>query len=105
MIFLNSASSAAALVFDLPLCTHTETEGKPREARVRNIIQKLRKNTIFNEHPVFKILFRHLLMVGKVAASSAPATDMTIPKSVNPFIFLLILNALFIQLTAHQFIN
>ena len=32
-----SASSAAALVFDLQLCTHTDSEGKPREARVRNI--------------------------------------------------------------------
>ena len=37
VIFLNSASSAAALVFYLSLCTHTDTEGKPREARVRNI--------------------------------------------------------------------
>ena len=38
VIFLNSASSAAvALVFDLPLCTLIDTEGKPREARVRNI--------------------------------------------------------------------
>ena len=37
VIFLNSASSTAALVFGLPLCTHTDTEGKPREARVRNI--------------------------------------------------------------------
>ena len=50
VIFLNSASSAAALVFDLPLCTHTE--GKPREARVRIIFQNLRNNTIFNGHPV-----------------------------------------------------
>ena len=40
--------SAAVLVFDLPLCTHTDTEGKPREARVRNILE----NIIFNEHPV-----------------------------------------------------
>ena len=52
MIFLNSASSAAALVFDLPLCTHTDNEGKPREAKERNILENLRKNTIFNEHPV-----------------------------------------------------
>ena len=37
MIFLNSASSAAALVFDLPLCTDIDTEGKLREVRVRNI--------------------------------------------------------------------
>ena len=33
--FLNSASSAAALVFYLPsMCTHTGTEGKQRKARV-----------------------------------------------------------------------
>ena len=38
VIFLNSASSAAALVFYLPgVCTHTDTEGKQRKARVRNI--------------------------------------------------------------------
>ena len=52
MIFLNSASSAAAPVFDLPLCTHTDTEGKPEKARVQNIFLNLRKNTIFNEHTV-----------------------------------------------------
>ena len=53
MIFLNSASSAAALVFYLPgVCTHTDTEGKPRKARVQNIFKKSEKNTIFNEHPV-----------------------------------------------------
>ena len=49
MIFLNSASSAAALVFYLPgVCTHTDTEGK-QSPEYFNI---LRKNTIFNEHPV-----------------------------------------------------
>ena len=53
MIFLNSASSAAALVFYLPgLCTNTDTERKQRKARVRNILKKSEKNTIFNEHPV-----------------------------------------------------
>ena len=56
MIYLNSASSAAALMFDLPLCTHTETEGKPRKAKVRNLFFDLRKNTIFNEHPVVVFL-------------------------------------------------
>ena len=50
MIFLNSDSSDAALVFYLPgVCTHTDADGKQRKARVRNI-----KNTIFNEHPVGK---------------------------------------------------
>ena len=53
MIILNSAISAAALVFYLPgECTHTDTEGKQRAARVRNILKSLEKNTIFNEHPV-----------------------------------------------------
>ena len=35
-------------------CTHTDTEGKQREARVRNILKSSGKNTIFNEHPVFR---------------------------------------------------
>ena len=53
MIFLNSASSAAALVFYLPCaCTHTDTEGKQRKPRVRNIFKNSEKNTIFNGHPV-----------------------------------------------------
>ena len=53
MIFLNSESSAAALVFYLPgVCTYMDTEGKQRKARVRNILKSLEKNTIFNEHPV-----------------------------------------------------
>ena len=43
MIFLNSASSAAALVFDLPLSTLTDTEGKPRKARVRKLFQIFEK--------------------------------------------------------------
>ena len=55
MIFLNSASSAAALVFYLPgVCTHTDTEGEQRKTRVRNILKSLEKNTILNEHPVVK---------------------------------------------------
>ena len=44
MIFLNSANSAAALVFYLPgVCTHTDTEGKQRKTRVRNILKSLEK--------------------------------------------------------------
>ena len=43
MIFLNSANSAAALVFDL--CAHTDNEVKLREVRVRNIFYNLRKKT------------------------------------------------------------
>ena len=50
MIFLNSAGSAAALVFYLPgVCKHTDTERR----RVRNILKSSEKNTIFNEHPVY----------------------------------------------------
>ena len=53
VISLNSASSAAELVFYLPgVCTHTDTKGKQRKARVGNILKFLEKNTIFNEHPV-----------------------------------------------------
>ena len=55
VIFLNSASSVAALVFYLPgVCTHTGTKGKQRKARVRNIF-KYSKKTIFNELSVGKI--------------------------------------------------
>ena len=61
VIFLNSASSAAALDFYLPgVCTHTDTA--PRENRERpesGIFQNSRKKpTKFNEHPVldFKIV-------------------------------------------------
>ena len=52
VIFLNSASSAAVLVFYLPFCgpcMKSDTEEKPREARVRNYF---RKKTIFKENPV-----------------------------------------------------
>ena len=44
VIFLNSASSAAALVFYLPVvCTHTDTEGKQIKERVRNILKSSEK--------------------------------------------------------------
>ena len=44
VIFLNFASSAAALVFYLPgVFTHTDTKGKQRKARVRNILKSLEK--------------------------------------------------------------
>ena len=59
MIFLNYASSVAALVFHLPgMCTHTNTKGKQREARVRNIFQIFWKktqyllNTLYQKHKV-----------------------------------------------------
>ena len=51
MIFLNSVSSAAALVFYLPgVCTHTDTEGKQSP----EYFLKIEKSTIFNDHPVVK---------------------------------------------------
>ena len=44
MIFSNSASSAASLVFYLPgECTHTDTKGKQIKASVRNILKSLEK--------------------------------------------------------------
>ena len=47
VIFLNSAGSPAALVFYLPaVCTHTETEGKQRKARVWNILKSSKKHNI-----------------------------------------------------------
>ena len=51
VIILNSASSAAAMVFYLPvMCTHTDTEGKQRKARVQNILKSSEKKPIFNEY-------------------------------------------------------
>ena len=48
VIFSNSASSAAALVFYLPgVSIHTETERKQSPEY---------KNTIFNEHPVQSLI-------------------------------------------------
>ena len=54
MIFLNSDSSAAAvLVFDLPLCTHTDTRGETERGQsTEYILKSSKKNTLFNEHPV-----------------------------------------------------
>ena len=53
MIFLNSASSAAALVFYLPgVCTHTDTKGKQSKDRVRNILKSLEKTQYLMNHPV-----------------------------------------------------
>ena len=53
MIFLNSASSATTLVFDLPLCTYTLTPRGNRAMPEFGIYIKIfEKNTIFNEHPL-----------------------------------------------------
>ena len=60
MIFLNSASTAAPLVFYLPSeYTHTETKGKPREARVRIYFKTFEKtqyllNTLYLKHKLFR---------------------------------------------------
>ena len=52
VIFLNSASSAAALVFYLPgVCTHNDTEGK----QSLEYFKIFGKNTIFNEQPVYSV--------------------------------------------------
>ena len=58
MIFLNSASSAAALVFYLP---GKLRKGKLRKARVRNILKIFGKNTKFNEHPVPLLLMMYFV--------------------------------------------
>ena len=55
MIFLNSAISAAALVFYLPgVCTHTDTKGKTEKDQSPEYSKIFGKNSIFNEHPVLK---------------------------------------------------
>ena len=48
IFFLNSASSAAALVFYLPcVCADTDIEGKQRKARVQNnILNSSKKHNI-----------------------------------------------------------
>ena len=60
MIFLNSASSVAALVFYLPgVCTHTDAEGK----QTSEYLKKIEKNTIFNEHPVYNIKQKNTVLI------------------------------------------
>ena len=62
--FLNSASSAEALVFYLPgVCTHSDDEGKQRKAKVQNILKSLIKtqylmNTLYL---LSKFVVRYLL--------------------------------------------
>ena len=57
VIFLNSASSAAALVFYLPgVCVHTLTPRENRERPESGIFKNF-KNTIFNKHPVDQIFY------------------------------------------------
>ena len=51
-------------MFYLPgVCTHTDTKGKQRKTRVRNIINFFEKNTIFNEHPVSRCLGKIVFLI------------------------------------------
>ena len=76
VIFLNSASSAAALVFYLPgVCTYIDTEGKQRKTRVRNIIKSLEKtqylmNTLYIKVDI-KPSFPFRFLISFLAAQSA----------------------------------
>ena len=62
MIILNSAISASALVFYLPvMCTHTDTEGKQRKVRVQNYFKIFEKtqylmNTLYKMITKFQIV-------------------------------------------------
>ena len=70
MIFLNSASSAAALVFYLPVvCTHADTEGKQRKARVRNILKSSKK------HNIFSSLIQKYHLIGRKESESRCVSD------------------------------
>ena len=78
MIFLNSASSAAALVFYLPgVCTHTDTEGKQRKARVRNNFKNSEKtqylmNTVYLTN---NLLLLKLRIMWQINCVGPPFTD------------------------------
>ena len=68
MIFLNSASSAAALVFYLPcVCTHTDKEGE----QSFEYFKIFGKNTIFNEPPVPEDAIDHSI----VGPSNGPTEE------------------------------
>ena len=69
MIFLDSVSSAAALVFYLPgVCTHTDTEGKQSP----EYFKIFEKNTIFYEHPVDEVNIFQIRFLDSFAESLAP---------------------------------
>ena len=83
VIFLNSASSDAALAFYLPgVCTHTDTERKQRKARVRNILKSSKKTEYLIDTLWFSIQgdsFKELL-----AHANQPISDFTLaPASQN----------------------
>ena len=56
MIFLNYGSSAERWCSTCLVCVHTDTERKQIKPRVRDIFESSKKNTIFNEHPVFQVI-------------------------------------------------
>ena len=81
MIFLNSASSAAALVFYLPgVCTHTDTKGKQRKARLRNILKSLEKTQY-----LMNILYHQLEIIDKARLTKRNEQDLTNLQNLNRF--------------------
>ena len=63
VIFLNSASSAAALVYYLPcVCTHTDALGKQRKARIRNILKSSEK-TQYLMNTLYLVRVRNMTIV------------------------------------------
>ena len=94
MIFLNSASSAAALVFYLPLCTHTDTEGKPREARVRNIFfgKTFWKKTQYLINTLYIFIFKNIKKIKKKLGGALflPWKEMHMLSALIIFVYLCI---------------
>ena len=59
--------------------THTDTEGKPRKARVRNILKSSKKpNTIFNEHPVSPFCRVSIFYVWKCNSPMIPSVCLSV---------------------------
>ena len=69
MIFLNSASSAAALVFDLPLCTHTRTPRGNRERPESGIYFKIFEKTQYLMNTLYLINNMNVLVAVLVATA------------------------------------
>ena len=66
MIFLNSASSAAALVFYLTaLCTQTDTEGKQSSEYFEKIGKKHNEHPLCNVYPSCKLIHFYCLWLLK----------------------------------------
>ena len=70
--FLNSASSAAALVFYLPgVCLHTLTPREKEKGMSPEYFKIFKKNTIFIEYPVFKKTFPSLPYILRTSTPAA----------------------------------